>query len=83
MSNEKELNKIVQRLDTLIKLSALTLLKDKTKKDQILLLSEVGMERNQIADIVGTTPLSVSVVISRNKSNKAKEAESEDSGKDK
>jgi len=50
------------KLDTLIRLSALNIVKDiKMQKDQIAVLSDAGFQPKGIADILRTTSNSVSV----------------------
>jgi CRP-like cAMP-binding protein len=46
------------------RLIALLVIDGKKQKDQVRLLSTAGMDRNEIAELLGTTPLTVSVVIS-------------------
>jgi len=67
---EKE---IIEKLDTLIKLVAVsshaeTILKGKSQKEQIKILSALGLSRNIIALIIGASPETVSVRLSEMKS---------------
>ena len=56
-----EVQEIVARLDTLIKLQANALVIGmKSKKDKILFLGSTGLAPKLIADLVGTTPAAVS-----------------------
>jgi|GEM_PF-634294 len=62
---DPQLSEISGKLDTLIRLSALSLVKGiKTQKDQIALLSDAGFQPKEIADILGTTSNTVSVTLS-------------------
>ena len=71
MNSDSTLKEISQKLDILIKLLAINLVKDtKTQKEQITLLSEVGFHPIQIADILGTTNNVVSVTLSSTKKQK-------------
>src|SRR5437899_7680063 len=67
MSSKKEdpqLTEISKKLDTLIRLSALNLVRDiKTQKDQIALLSDSGFEPKEIADILLASRITVNSVI--------------------
>lgn len=64
MYSESTLKEISSKLDILIKLSALNLVKDsKIQKEQIVLLSGAGFQPKQIADILGTTNNVVSVTL--------------------
>ena len=68
----RKLDDIATKLDTLIQLVAFssqreTILKGKTKKEQIKILARLGLSRNVIALLVGTTPETVSVRISEMK----------------
>jgi len=65
----RKLDDIATRIDTLIQLVAFTpqretILKGKTKKEQIKILARLGLSRAVIALLVGTTPETVSVRIS-------------------
>jgi len=67
MSSEKsnpQLVEISKKLDVLIRLSALNLVRNtKTQREQIALLSDAGFQPKQIADILGTTSNTVSVAL--------------------
>jgi precorrin-6B methylase 1 len=57
-------DEISKRLDVLIRLSALNLVKDiKKQKDQIAILSDSGFQPKQIADTLRTTSNTVSVAL--------------------
>jgi len=51
-------------LRVLRRLVALSVIDGKSQRDQIRLLSVAGLDRHEIAELVGTTPLTVSVEIS-------------------
>ena len=61
MSND--LPEIIQRLDTLIKLVATSLLAEKSQREQIELLSKAGLAPKEIAELIGTTPNTVRVAL--------------------
>ena len=64
---------IAEKLDTLIKLTAASIIKeDKTQTKSILKLSGVGIGYKDIAKIIGATDNYVAMILSRNK-NKAKD----------
>ncbi len=78
----KKLEELGTKIDALIQVVAITsreetVLKGKTKTDKIRRLSDLGLSRNLIALIVGTTPGSVSAGLSqlkaKGKKNKNKE----------
>jgi len=48
-------------LDKTLKLLALVAVRDMTLKEQVSLLSRAGYDRNEIAELLGTSPNSVSV----------------------
>jgi DNA-directed RNA polymerase specialized sigma24 family protein len=52
------------RLDQLVRLLAMTATADKKQKEQISLLSRAGLDRHEIAEILGTTAGTVSVELS-------------------
>jgi hypothetical protein len=78
-SNEEfALQGISRKLDALIRLSALNLVKDiKIQKDQISILSDAGFFPKQIADILGTNNNVVSVTLNSLKKKRG-ELESKD-----
>jgi DNA-binding NarL/FixJ family response regulator len=59
---EEEL--LIQKLNILIKLSTLSLIENKSQKEQIVLLSKVGFAPKEIAGLIGTTPNTVRVALS-------------------
>src|SRR5262249_1674654 len=60
----KEVKERDGRLTIMQRLLALSVVDGKKQKDQVRLLAIAGMDRNEIAELLGTTPLTVSVVIS-------------------
>ena len=66
-----QFNELMQKIDILIKLTTANVIKGKSKTDQILFLSDLGFDNKQIADIVGTTSLTVRVTKSSHKKKKA------------
>jgi DNA-binding transcriptional MerR regulator len=61
---DHQLSDISRKLDTLIRLSALGLVRDiKKQKEQVALLSNAGFPPKKIADILGTTRNTVSVAL--------------------
>ncbi|MGC1120509.1 MAG: sigma factor-like helix-turn-helix DNA-binding protein [Candidatus Methanofastidiosia archaeon] len=70
---EQILEEISRRMDRIIRLLALNLVKDmETQKEKILTLSSFGFSSSEIAELLGTTPGSVSVTLSRTKKKKGK-----------
>jgi wobble nucleotide-excising tRNase len=67
MSSKKgdpQLSAISSKLDTLIRLSALNLVRDtKTQREQIALLSDAGFQPKEIADILIISRIQVNTVI--------------------
>jgi len=68
----KKLEILAEKLDILTRVTAISIqkekfFKDKTQKEQIEFLANIGLDRNLIALIVGTTPLTVSVTLSKMK----------------
>ena len=62
--NEGMLAKISDQLSQLTRLVALSLTSDKKQRDKIVYLSRAGLDRHEIANILGTTPGTVSVELS-------------------
>lgn len=61
---DTELQKL-KKLDTLIKLVAAIVVKDKTFKEQVELLSSLDMQPKEIARLLGTTGNYVRVTLSK------------------
>jgi hypothetical protein len=61
---EKQCKEIVERLDKLIRIVALTGLKDLTSTQKIALLNQVGFGPKEIAEILGTNQNVVNVRLS-------------------
>jgi len=55
---------VSSKLDVLIRLVAVGLCGDRTQKEKIALLASAGLQPKAIAEILGTTPNNVSVVLS-------------------
>lgn len=75
-----DLTAIGEKMDQLISLVAANLVGGMKQNDAILFLGRVGLDRTLIADLVGTTPNTVSVRLSEAKAKKAsaKKAEQKD-----
>jgi hypothetical protein len=74
MSNTND--DVIRRLDALIRLTAITMFKDKSQKEKIAVLNLAGLTPKEIAEFLDTTPNSVSVAISMMKKDKDKEKDS-------
>ena len=73
----RKLDELGKKIDALIQVVAITsrkesTLKEKSKTDQIKVLSDLDLPRTIIAWIVGTTPSTVSVRLSEMKAEKKK-----------
>jgi len=55
---------ISTQLDQAIRLLAMFVVGDKRQREQISMLSRAGLDRHKIAEILGTTPGTVSVELS-------------------
>lgn len=53
--NKEQSDSIIDKLNTLIKITMATAFKDKTKEERILILLDLGIQRKEVADIVGTS----------------------------
>ena len=73
--SDRQFKILSQKLDTLIKLTAINALKGKNLTDQVEILSEIGLQPSEIATILGTDPATVSTLKSRAKKKKSKKAE--------
>jgi len=64
--NEKQFEELVERLDLIMRLLAITTLEGKTsQKDKILELSSLGFAPTSIAKLLGTTVNTVNVTLSK------------------
>jgi len=80
--SDKQFRILSEKLDTLIKLTAINALKGKNLTDQVEILSEIGLQPKQIATILGTDPATVSSLKSRVKKKRIKKAEKESDKKE-
>jgi CRP-like cAMP-binding protein len=71
MADQDDLN-LVNELRVIRRLLALSLIEGKKNRDQIAILAAAGMDRHEIAELVGTTANTVSVEISILKKSKAR-----------
>jgi len=62
MNEETEL--LAEKLDTLIQLTAISLIEGKKQRDQIRLLGLAGIKPSRIAEIINTSPNTVNVALS-------------------
>lgn len=69
---ESQYQELSKKLDLLTRLMALSLIADKQQQDQITLLSKAGFQPKEIAEIIGTTANTVSVVLSKRRRKKAR-----------
>jgi len=60
-------SEILSRLDLLIKLTAASLGQARPLREAIVLLARCGLDRRAVAQILGTTPMTVSVRLSEAK----------------
>ena len=74
MANQDWETKLENELRIVRRLLALALTQGKPKGQQIQLLSDAGMERQEIAQLVGTTVGTVSVEVSNLKKRRSKDA---------
>ncbi len=67
------ITEISTKLDQAIRLLAISVISEKKQRDQIAILSRAGLDRHEIAEILGTTPGTVSVELSIFKKHSKKE----------
>ena len=68
--DDRQFATLTKKLDTIIALLAADKVTDKSKKDAILMLHELGIDNTTIAALVGTTPSTVAVRLSEAKKTK-------------
>lgn len=61
--NESKENEILQELQRISKLLSLTVTRELKQREKIELLSSIGFQPREIADLIGTTPGTVSVTL--------------------
>jgi len=54
---------VAQKLDAVVRLLALNVIKGRELKDQIRLLDQAGLKPKEIADILGRTPNAIRVAL--------------------
>jgi len=62
MMREEQFQKLMDKLDTLIRIAALNAVREQSIADSIIILSDLGFGNTEIARILGTTPKYVSKV---------------------
>jgi len=76
MMSKEQFEQMMNKLDTLIKITASNVVQGKPLTDNIILLSSLGIGNTEIANILGTTTNYVAVIKSRKKA-KQKKSEKE------
>ena len=69
---EKNYKELFHKIDTIIKLLAVQAFNNKKGREAISILDGFGFQPKDIADMLGTTPHTVSVALSEMKKKKAK-----------
>lgn len=59
-----KLDKILHRLDSVIRIGVVGMTQGKSQTEQIWLFSVAGLQPKEIADLLGTTPNTVRVILS-------------------
>ena len=65
MKEDKQLKEISQKLDSFIRLLAVSITLDRNQKEQIKLLSNAGFKPNEMAKVIGTTANTVRVTLAQ------------------
>jgi DNA-binding MarR family transcriptional regulator len=69
---DKIVAELIRKLDVLIGLTAIHVLEKKSQKEKVELLGRAGLAVKDIAALVGTTPNTVSVTLSKLRKNNGK-----------
>ena len=73
--NDYQFNELSQKIDLLVRISALKIVKDLDYREQVVILDKIGFQPKEIASILGKSPNNVNVTLhlikKKNKSNKA------------
>ena len=67
-------DEIVRKLDTLVRLVATAVCAERSQKEKIKILGGAGLTPKEIAELLGTTPNTVSVALSAMRKSKKKSA---------
>lgn len=59
----QQLDDVLSELRKIVRLMTLSMTKDLTQREQIALLSGAGLQPKEIAELIGTTPNTVSVTL--------------------
>lgn len=78
MPSDKHFEELSEKLDILIKLTAMNALRERTLTDQVEILSTIGLEPKEIATILGSDPATISTLKSRAKKKRTKKAKSKE-----
>jgi len=70
--SKQQTDPVVDKLNTLIKITMLTAFKEESKEEKILLLSDLGIHNQEIAEILGTSANYVGKVKSKARKETAK-----------
>jgi|APSaa5957512622_1039677.scaffolds.fasta_scaffold110377_2 hypothetical protein len=73
MSNENFNKEILNKLNTLIKISVADITRDKNLTEKILFLGNMGFFPKEISEMINTTPNYVSLILSKNRTKKKKQ----------
>lgn len=65
--NDSQIQKLITKLDILIKINAKNLTLDKSFKEQVMLLNSIGIPLKEIAEIVNKKPTDIGQYIYRKK----------------
>ncbi len=66
----EKIDTLIEKIDTLIKINAASLLADKNLTQKIEILSDVGLTPKEISEITGADNATISTIKSRSKSRK-------------
>ena len=77
--NDKQLEILIKRIDILIKMTALNVLRDKTPKEKVKILSGLGLKPLEIARVIDKSRNYVNVALHRIRKEEEKAVEEEKS----
>lgn len=80
--NEKQFRELMEKLNLLIKLTALVVAKDMKVKEQVRLLYSLGVKPSEIARILGKTQNYVNVTLYKIRKEKSKQVKEETASDD-
>jgi len=73
--NDEQFEKLISKIDILIKINASVILNEKSLKEQVLFLNSIGLSLTEIASMVSKKPTDIGQYLYRKKKKSKKKGE--------